>query len=141
MIGDLLGLNIPEMPPNWMIAPGFLQAFDETDELVAELREARLVRFINNHMDPAKHYVDYMKNQDDARRRLAHKVVSEHAGQLVEQLEKGRERLVGQSVDMRRRVHAVRTFIECQDFLFKCWIVLAVPSSSWMQSRKGQYLR
>lgn len=71
-IHRLFGEPAPDLTPNWVIAPGFLQAFDSMDELAAPEVEIERVRRLTRRFDPAELYVDFMVNQDDARRRRAH---------------------------------------------------------------------
>ncbi len=111
----LFDLKLPVLPQHWAIAPSFLQAFEPMDCMIApDLEVARLAR-LNSHIDPASQYVDYMMNQDDARRRAAHVKVAAGTADLVARIEARRARLVGDSVDMRRRAYAVELFIEHQD--------------------------
>ena len=111
----LFDIKQPDLPPNWAIAPGFLQAFEPMDALIAPASEVERLARINAHMDPAKQYVDYMRNQDDAARRVANVKVASGTAELVSRIEARRARLAGESVDMRRRAYAVELFMEHQD--------------------------
>jgi hypothetical protein len=111
----LFDIKPPELPPNWAIAPGFLQAFEPMDALIAPASEVERLARINAYMDPARQYVDYMKNQDDATRRAAHVKLAAGATELVSRIEARRARLAGDSVDLRRRAYAVELFMEHQD--------------------------
>ena len=118
-LGRLLGLNVPEMSQNWVLACGFLQAFEELDEFVAPPQSVRLVEEINSNVDPGVFYIRYMREQSDQQRRLAHKVVSSHAASLIEQFESARAELAGVSMDMRQRVYSAKLFIEHQDMFMR----------------------
>ncbi|MFK3647379.1 hypothetical protein ACI2IY_02945 [Lysobacter enzymogenes] len=118
-LGRLLGLNIPEMSQNWVLACGFLQAFEELDELVAPPQSVRLIEAINGSVKPDVFYTRYMREQNDQQRRLAHEVVSTHAASLIEQFESARAELAGVSMDMRQRVYSAKLFIEHQDMFMR----------------------
>lgn len=111
----LFAIAQPSLPPHWAIAHGFLQAFEPMDALVASPIEVQRLLRLNTFIDPAAQYVDYMKNQDDARRRRAHVELAAATTDLVLRIESRRARLVGESVDLRRRAYAVQLFIEHQD--------------------------
>lgn len=114
-LSRLFGIDQPELPPHWAIAPGFLQAFEPMDSLIAPAVDVERLARINAHMDPAAQYVDYMKNQDDARRRAAHVKLAAGTAELVARIEARRARLAGDTVDLRRRAYAVELFMEHQD--------------------------
>lgn len=63
------GVEPVAMPPNWAFAPGFMQAFEPMDELMAMPEELARVRDLNSLMHPAALYLDFMVNQDDIRRK------------------------------------------------------------------------
>jgi hypothetical protein len=111
----IFGIEPPELPPHWAIGPGFLQAFEPMDALIAPESEVERLARINTYMDPASQYLDYMKNQDEANRRTAHAKVAAGAAELVARVETRRARLAGQSVELRRRAYAAEQFIENQD--------------------------
>lgn len=115
----LFGSEPPELPVNWAIARGFLQAFEPMDELIAAPDELQRVMRINAFMDPAAQYIDHMKNQDDSVRRLAHSKVAIGTADLVAQTEARRALLVGDSVDLRRRAYSVRLFMDQQDNIIR----------------------
>lgn len=119
VLGRLLGLSVPDVPANWFLARGFLQAFEQLDGLVASPRYVRLLESIDAHIDPSSFYVRYMQGQDDQQRRLAHRVVSAQAEDLVKQFDGARERLKGVSMDMRRRVYSAKLFIQHQDMFMQ----------------------
>jgi hypothetical protein len=70
---------------------------------------------LNNFFGPAALYVDYMRNQDDSRRRVAHEKLAAGILDLVQRMEQRRARLVGESVELRRRAYAVKLFMDHQD--------------------------
>ncbi|MCK6436206.1 hypothetical protein [Rivihabitans pingtungensis] len=111
----LFDIKQPDLPPNWAIAPSFLQAFEPMDALIAPASEVERLARINAHMDPAKQYVDYMRNQDDAARRAANVKIASDTAELVSRIEARRTRLVSESVDMRRRAYAVELLMENQN--------------------------
>jgi hypothetical protein len=111
----LFGLKPAALPQHWAIAPSFLQAFEPMDSLIAPDLEVKRLARINAYMDPASQYLDYMKNQDDAIRRAAHVKLATGAAELVSRIEARRARLVGDSVDLRRRAYAVELFMEHQN--------------------------
>src|SRR3546814_17081094 len=65
------GVEPVAMPPNWAFAPGFMQAFEPMDELMAMPEELARVRELNSLTHPVALYLDFMVNQDDIRRRKA----------------------------------------------------------------------
>lgn len=111
----LFGIAQPSLPPRWVIAHGFLQAFEPMDALVAPPIEAQRLLRLNAFIDPADQYINYMRNQDDERRRQAHVELAAATLDLVKRIESRRARLTGESVDLRRRAYAVQLFIEHQD--------------------------
>lgn len=111
----LFGVAPPDLPPRWAIAPGFLQAFEPMDALIAPDSEVKRLARINAYMEPASQYVHFMKNQDDGRRRAAHVKLAAGAAELVTRIEARRARLSGDSVDLHRRAYAVELFMEHQD--------------------------
>ena len=111
----LFGTTPPELPPRWVIAHGFLQAFEQMDTLVAPPDQVQRLARIYANIDPAELYVGYMKDQDDERRRLAHIKLAESASDLVDRIETRRKRLSGESVDLRRRAYSVQLFMDHQD--------------------------
>jgi hypothetical protein len=112
---SLFGTDPPKLPQHWAIAHGFLQAFEPMDELIAPPAEVQRMVRINAFIDPADQYLDYMKNQDDARRRAAHSKLAAGTADLVARIEARRARLIGESVDLRRRAYAVQLFMDHQD--------------------------
>lgn len=111
----LFGTRAPDLPPNWAIAHGFLQAFEPMDALIASPVEVQRIARINAFIDPADQYVDYIKNQDDACRRIAHAKLAASTMDLVSRIEARRARLTGESVDLRRRAYSVQLFVDHQD--------------------------
>jgi hypothetical protein len=115
----LFGKSPPPLQDNWAIASSFLEAFEPMDSMVAsDIQAVRLAR-MNAFIDPATQYVDYMKTQDDLRRRMAHTKVAEGTAELVARIEERRTRLTGETVDLRRRAYAAILFIEHQDIFLR----------------------
>ncbi|EIM02337.1 hypothetical protein RHOFW104T7_08930 [Rhodanobacter thiooxydans] len=102
-----------------MIAPSFLQAFESMDELIALPEELHRLKLVDAPECSAALYVDFMKNQDDMRRRVAHAGLAEHAVNLLARFEERRARLTGESVDLRRRAYSVQLFMEHQDMFIR----------------------
>ncbi len=111
----LFGTDPPKLCQHWAIAHGFWQAFEPMDELIASSAEVQRIMRINAFIDPADLYVDYMKNQDDVRRRAAHSKLVAGTIDLVGRVEARRAPLTGQSVNLRRRAYAVQLFMDHQD--------------------------
>jgi hypothetical protein len=111
----LLGTDPPKLPQHWVIVPGFWQAFEPMDELITSSAEVQRMVRINAFIDPADQYGDYMKNQDDARRRAAHSKLVAGTADLVARIEARRARLTGESVSLRRRAYAAQLFMDHQD--------------------------
>jgi hypothetical protein len=84
------------------------------DALIAPPTEVQRMARINAFIDPADQYVDYIKNQDDARRRIAHAKLAAGTTDLVSRIEARRARLIGESVDLRRRAYSVQLFLDHQ---------------------------
>ena len=106
-----------DLPSNWAIVPGFMQAFETFDTLVAAPDNARTSRLINQHIDPAHQYLDYMQHQDDGRRRLAVRAFSDESKALLARIEERRALMTGSSMDMRYRAYAARLFLDHQGFV------------------------
>lgn len=108
----------PKQPPmNWAVVPGFMQAFETFDTLVASPKEAATSRLINEDVDPKKLYIDYMMNQDDARRRVAHIAFAQESDQLLSQIEARRTIMEGSTMDLRWRAYAAKLFLDHQGFV------------------------
>lgn len=106
-----------DLPTNWAVVPGFMQAFEPYDTLVAAPDQARTSRFINQHMDPENQYLDFMEHQDDERRREAVRVFSSESEALLARIEGRRVLMKGASMDMRYRAYAARLFLDHQGFV------------------------
>ena len=115
----LLGGQPPALPSDWFIASSFLEAFEPMDSTVAAAADVASLARINAVVDPATQYVDYMKNQDDARRRAAHLKLTAGLTQLVARMEERRKHLVGETVDLRRRAYAVNLFMDHQELFLR----------------------
>ncbi|MYN38641.1 hypothetical protein GTP55_04570 [Duganella sp. FT109W] len=108
----------PEQPPaNWTVVPGFMQAFEMFDTLVASPEDAATSRFMNQQVDPQKQYVDYMMNQDDGRRRAAHSAFAKESDQLLSRIEARRTIMEGSTMDLRWRAYAAKLFLDHQGFV------------------------
>lgn len=105
------------MPSVWAIAPGFMQAFEPMDELIAAPEELARVRRLNTVMPPAALYLDYMVNQDDVRRREANAILTQGLSELVVRIESRRDRFAHESIDFRRRVYAAQSWVDHLDLL------------------------
>ena len=114
-LNRLFGIEQPELPRHWAIAHGILQTFEAMDASIATPAAAHRMARINAPVDPALQYVDYMKNQDDSRRRKVHDTLAVAAAGLIAQMEVRRALLSGKSVDLRRRAYAVLLFLEHQE--------------------------
>jgi hypothetical protein len=118
-IRRLFGDPPADLPENWALAAGFMQAFEPMDTLVATPAEAERVHRLNRLIDPRAQYIDYMKNQDDATRRNAHIKFSAGALELVKRIEERRALLKGDPVDLHRRAYNVRLFLDHQGDMIK----------------------
>lgn len=118
-IRTLFGEPAAELAENWVIASGFMQAFEPMDTLVAPPVEAERVHRFNRLIDPRAQYVDFMKNQDDATRRNAHVNFSAGAEKLIKRIEERRVLLHGDPTDLRRRAYNVRLFLDHQDDIIR----------------------
>ncbi len=119
IVHRLFSITPPELPTHWAIAHGFLQAFEPMDELVATPIEWQRLKRLNTFIDPAAQYVDFMKNQDDTRRRAAHARIAAGGTEIIANIERRRAQLTGESVDLRRRAYAVQLFIDHQEMFIR----------------------
>ena len=115
VIHRLLGLGPVEMPKNWFLGRSFLQAFEPADVLAAQAADVTRLALIESAVDPRHLYLDYMRNQDDGTRRIAHQKLEEGLRQLVEGNEKRRALCQGESINLRCRVYRARQFLDVQD--------------------------
>ncbi|MDR6965748.1 MULTISPECIES: hypothetical protein [Shewanella] len=102
---------------NWVVAPGFMQAFEVFDEMVASTPEAQHTRWLNKYLDPREQFLDYMLNQDDSARRAAHVAFAAESAALVERIEKRRGLLEGESGDLRKRAYSAKLFLDHQGYV------------------------
>ncbi len=112
---------------NWAIAPSFMQAFETFDTLVASHTEATTSRFLNEHVDPKRQYIDYMLDQDDQRRRTAHAAFSAESDALLARIEQRRALMRGATIDLRWRAYAALLFYDHQGLLPTCSRSLGIP--------------
>ena len=106
-----------QLKPNWAIVPGFMQAFEPFDTLVATPPEAVRSRLINQHVDPKDQYLDYMLHQDDEHRRKAHAKFSAESDALLARIEGRRALMNGSTIDLRWRAYAAQLFLDHQDYI------------------------
>ena len=111
------GIEPIAMPARWPLAPGFMQAFEPMDELMATPEEFARVRRLNAFMHPAALYLDYMVTQDDTRRREANATLTQGLTELVTRIEGRRARFASESIDMRRRIYAAQSWVDHLDLL------------------------
>lgn len=102
------------LPDNWVIVPGFMQAFEPLDQMVALPAEAVRSRFLNHHIDPRHLFLDFMLHQDDSIRRAAHAAFANESAALVTRIEERRQLLTGETVDLRRRAYSAKLFWDHQ---------------------------
>ncbi len=106
-----------ELPENWAIVRGFMQAFEPFDTLTATPDQARRSNLINQLLDPEFQYVDYMQNQDDERRRHAVAAFTSESAFLLARIEERRTIMTGSNVDLRYRAYAAKLFLDHQGFV------------------------
>jgi hypothetical protein len=106
-----------ELPKNWAIVPGFMQAFEPFDTLVASPKEANTSRLINEFIEPPTQYLDYMQNQDDEKRRIAVATFSSELASLLRRIEERRSIMSGSSTDLRYRAYSAKLFLDHQGFV------------------------
>lgn len=111
------GVGPVVMPLNWAFAPGFMQAFEPMDELIAVPEELARLRGLNSFMHPAALYLDFMVNQDDIRRREAIATLTQGLTELVVRIESRRKRFANKPIDFRRRAYAAQSWVENLDLL------------------------
>lgn len=105
------------LPENWAVVPGFMQAFETFDTLTASHEQARTSFLLNKHVDPAFQYLDYMKNQDDDKRRVAVKAFTTESTSLLKRIEERRAVMSGSNVDLRYRAYSAQLFLDHQEFV------------------------
>lgn len=113
----LFGETPVALPENWAIAPGFMQAFEVFDEMVAAPEDAARTRRLNQHIDPQTQFLDYMLNQDDSVRRTAHATFAAESAALVARIEARRRLLDGESVDLRKRAYSAQLLLDHQGYV------------------------
>ena len=114
---QLFGETPLALPNDWAVVPGFMQAFEVFDEMVALPEDAARTRLLNQHVDPRTQFLDYMLNQDDSIRRSAHAAFATESAALVTRMEERRSLLDGESVDLRRRAYAAKLFLDHQGYV------------------------
>lgn len=106
-----------ELPQHWAIVPGFMQAFEQFDEMVASPSEAQRTRFLNQHIDPRTQLYDYLVSHDDSTRRIAHKMYISESDALVKRIEDRRKLWSTVSLAVRQRAYAAQLFIDHQGYV------------------------
>lgn len=106
-----------ELPENWAIVRGFMQAFEPFDTLTATPDQTRRSNLINQYLDPEFQYVDYMQNQDDKRRRHAVAAFTSESASLLARIEERRTIMTGSNVDLRYRAYSAKLFLDHQGFV------------------------
>ena len=106
-----------ELPENWAIVRGFMQAFEPFDTLTATPDQALRSKLINQLLDPESQYVDYMQNQDDEMRRQAVAAFTSESASLLARIEERRSIMVGSNIDLRYRAYSAKLFLEHQGFV------------------------
>ena len=106
-----------ELPDNWAIVRGFMQAFEPFDTLTATPEQARTSNLINQFLDPEFQYVDYMRNQDDEKRRRAVEAFTAESASLLARIEERRSIMAGSNVDLRYRAYSAKLFLDHQGFV------------------------
>ena len=111
------GEQVVALPENWAVVPGFMQAFEDYDTLVASPEAAATTKLLNEHLDPARQYVDYMLHQDDGRRRMALTAFEAESRALLGRIEARRTMMHGSTIDLRWRAYAAKLFLDNQGFV------------------------
>lgn len=116
LIRRLFGAVPFDLPQHWALGANFFQAFEPMDPfVVGDADEVRRTIRIAESLGAADLYIEYMENQDDSIRRIAHSNLAKGVMDLVSRIEGRRARLHGQSVDMRRRAYSVQLFLDNQE--------------------------
>lgn len=106
-----------ELPENWAVVPGFMQAFETFDTLVATPKQAAESRLINDHIDPQFQYLEYMTNQNDEWRRKAVAAFSSESDSLLSRIEERRKIMIDSPNDLRYRAYAAKLFFDHQGYV------------------------
>lgn len=128
----LFGDYPPELPENWAIARGFLQAFESMDLLISAPAESRVSELINSSMDPADLYVSFMSAQNDSRRRFAHVKITEGISQIIARIESRRALMIGDSLDLRRRCYSAQLFLDHQNSFIRILLELGYSPDQYL---------
>lgn len=112
------GEEVVALPKNWVVVPGFMQAFEDYDTLVASPEAVATTKLLNVHLDPAHQYIDYMLHQDDGRRRrMAFTAFEAESRALLGRIEARRTIMQGSTIDLRWRAYAAKLFLDNQGFV------------------------
>jgi hypothetical protein len=106
------------LPDGWALAPGFMQAFEEFDELVAPIHEANKTRFLNRNIDPIIQIYDFLVNQNDENRRKGILAFSCGSDDLITEIENRRHRFKDYSKIMQERAYGAILFYDHQNIIF-----------------------
>lgn len=104
-----------ELPENWAVAHGFMQAFEPFDTLTATPDQVDRLNLINQFLAPDLQYVDYMQNLDDERRRQAVKAFTSESASLLARIEERRSIMDGSNIDLRCRAYSAKLFLDHQE--------------------------
>ncbi len=102
------------LPDNWAIVQGFIQAFEQFDELVAPSREAAMGKLINEHIRPEDQLYDFLTQQDEGRRRRGIATFLHGSDELLERIVRRRESMNGISREMQYRAYGGQLFCDHQ---------------------------
>ena len=105
------------MPDNWAIVPGFMQAFEQFDELVAPSSDAARSRFINKHIRPEDQLYYFLTQQDEDGRRQGIAAFSHGSDGLLERMEQRREKMKEFSRTIQWRAYGAQLFYDHQDIM------------------------
>lgn len=98
------------LPSTWVVVSNFLQAFDEY-----EVPGVSMTELADKYLDSKESYFDFIMNQDDQVRRMAHAKYAEESNFLVERIESRRQLFSGYERGMRKRGYAVQLFLDHQE--------------------------
>lgn len=113
----IFAMPLIKLPEHWVVVRGFMQAFETFDTLTATQEDARTSLFLNKYVDPEFQYLDYMKNQDDDKRRIAVKNFTTESLSLLTRIEERRTVMSGSNVDLRYRAYSAQLFLDHQGFV------------------------
>lgn len=115
----LFGYEPVSLPPNWVIVPNFIRAFDES-----ELSLTAMAALTDKYSDPKEIYLDFMRHQDDQVRRQAHVNYLQESTSLVKRIQTRRLLFANYGKDLRQRAYSVNLFLEHQNLIIKSLVGL-----------------